>query len=325
MHACATTSKRTSGGFRGEWSRAVDHAGLPLRPTVYPTERREHMMHLNELTKHLIFGLIACTAVAPFDLEAQQVEERGGVQWVVYDKIPMTPRTVLRPAFTVGHTSEITFGDVRGVTITDENTVLVLDHQASVIRAFDLGGNNLGIVMDSGEGPREIRSANGILVDSSGAVWVNDHGKGRFTRLLPSGDVETFPRFAGAWGFRWDGSVSEDGRIWDQRNHVSRAPGGSELGLAQRTGHAYYKYLDRTNGEVDSVFVGLAPFHYLNLERGTISVPFRNERLHTIDRSNAIWTAMSKEQYVLTLKDCFHTLHARGVRGEGHESVETIS
>jgi hypothetical protein len=226
----------------------------------------------------------------------------SGVVFAQCQRLPEEPRWTVDADFHLGSADEegdALFGEIRGIEVDGRGRLLVLDHQASEIRAFAADGHFLGVVAPSGEGPREISRANGIRVDAEGALWIHDHGKMRLTRLRPDGEVETYPFFVPGFGSLWEGGVTVDGRIWSQWTHSDRAPGTPEPGVYQRENRAYYKSFDPLSSSFDSISIGLAPFHSIVANRGEMRVPYSPTLLHALDPAGFIWTAVSNE-YLLT-------------------------
>jgi hypothetical protein len=54
-----------------------------------------------------------------------------------------------------------TFGSVRGIEVASDGTIYVLDGLASEVRAFAPDGTHLRTLTRQGEGPGELRQANG--------------------------------------------------------------------------------------------------------------------------------------------------------------------
>lgn len=228
----------------------------------------------------------------------------AGVVHARYGAIPAEPAHELDVAFEIGTGPDVVFGDVRGVALAPDESVLVLDHQASELQRFDTTGALVEVVGTSGEGPREIASANGVDVDAEGAIWLNDHGRRALTRWRPDGGFETVPSFVNGYSYLWNGGVTDAGRVWVQWSHVDDdvGPAGTqEPGLVTGTRRSYYKRMEPGTGAVDSVLVGPEPFRMLRLERGYANVPFSPERLQTVDRTGAIWTAVSDDYRLVRL------------------------
>jgi hypothetical protein len=250
-------------------------------------ERRKIRMSILSIrSSRQLLALVALGASSPL-LNAQEPV------LVTYPAIPLGPVTPLEPDLVLGDASGVVFGDVRGVDMTADGTILVLDNQASELREFDLSGRALRTVLTDGQGPREIRGANGLAIDRAGAIWVNDPGNGRFTRLLPDGEVETVGRFVRGWGYRWIGTVTDDGRLWEHWTHADRGGGMPEPGLYRGSARGYLLNLDPETEETDSVFLGSIPVRHLNLPRGVVGIPFRTERLQVLGQTGTIWTALS--------------------------------
>ncbi len=225
----------------------------------------------------------------------------SGVLVASYPSVPVAPSFSADVDLRLGSEPGIAFGDIRGLEFTSDSLVIVLDHQASEVRSFDLLGNELGLLAKEGQGPTEITSANGLWLDTQGALWINDHGNSRLTRIHPDGEVTTVPFFVRGFSYLWDGGVTIDGRVWSQWSHSDQPSGPREPGVVSGTLRSYYKSVDPTTGEVDSVFVGDGPFRSLVLPMGGAQVPFIPQRLQAIDRTDAIWTAVSDDYRITRL------------------------
>jgi len=216
-----------------------------------------------------------------------------GVIQVSYSAIPAAPSFELREDLRIGRDPDVVFGDIRGIELAGDTAVLILDAQASELRSFDLSGVERALLARKGEGPHEIVSANGIRIDHEGAVWINDHGKGRLTRLLPGGGVETMPRFVHSYGFRWEGGVTVDGRLWSHQTHSVTPTGPREPGIAEGVSRSYFLAFDPDTQATDSVLLGEDSYKSIALPRGGVSMPFMPNRLQSLDPAGAIWTAWS--------------------------------
>jgi sugar lactone lactonase YvrE len=179
---------------------------------------------------------------------------------------------------------------------------MVLDAQASEVRAFDPEGSFLGVVARRGEGPGEIVRANGIRFDSTGALWINDHGRRQITRL--GGGAErafaTYPAVRNAFGYLWEGGVTRDGRVWDAEQHadgpqtsVGQLQPGDPTGPQNLERRLYFKSLDPRTGALDSVALGTVTNFVALYPRVSAFVPFAPIPLLALDPAGAIWTAAS--------------------------------
>lgn len=240
----------------------------------------------------------------------------SGITRVTYGSIPRGPLFNLTADLEIGRGAGVVFGDIRGIALAGDSLVLVLDYQASELRAFDLSGADRGLVMSKGEGPREIETANGVVLDDHGGYWINDHGRFRLTHILPDGRVETVPFFVPGFQYLWDGGVTDDGRIWTAWSHGSGPPPSRRLGLVSGTSRGYYKSYDPATGMVDSVFVGETTGESIVLPRAFVSVPFQPKRLEVLDPAGAIWTAMSDRYRLVRLSLSGDTLLVVDVQAE---------
>ncbi|MDX1389196.1 MAG: 6-bladed beta-propeller, partial [Acidobacteriota bacterium] len=66
---------------------------------------------------------------------------------------------------------------MRGVEAAGDGTIFVLDYQAAEVRAFGPDGAYLRTVATRGEGPGEIREANGFKLVGDSILWIQDHGQ----------------------------------------------------------------------------------------------------------------------------------------------------
>lgn len=177
----------------------------------------------------------------------------NGAIAVSYPEIPREPAVRLDADLHLGASTDLEFGDIRGIAVDLDGSILVLDHQASELRRFSATGEELEVVATEGDGPHEIRAANGVRVGDDGSYWINDHGKSRLTRLLPDGEVETLEFFVRGFQYFWDGAVTTDGRVWSAWSHTDRPLGPREPGIVEGVSRSYYKRIDPVSGLVDSV------------------------------------------------------------------------
>jgi len=239
------------------------------------------------------------------DAEVQEVQWQilgSGAVYAQCQRLPQEPRWTVEADLRLGSVEgpgEAVFSEIRGVEVDARGRLLVLDHKASTVRVFDSDGRFLEIVASPGEGPGAISRANGIRLDSEGALWIHDYGRLRFTRLLPDGDVETYPLFVQGFELLWEGGITTDGRLWSPSAHAGQEAGALEPGVSRREKHVYYKSLDPVSGALDSILIGVSPYHSIVTDRGMIEVPYSPSLLHALDPAGFIWTALSDE-YLLT-------------------------
>ncbi len=72
------------------------------------------------------------------------------------------------------------FGRVRGVAVTPEGDVLVLDDDAQEVRVFDSAGRLVQSIGGLGDGPAEFRYANGIELFGDRSLIVSSRGSKQF-------------------------------------------------------------------------------------------------------------------------------------------------
>lgn len=150
------------------------------------------------------------------------------------------------------------FSDVRGVEALDDGTILVLDHQSSEIRVFASDGSYLRSVAGRGDGPGELRAANGIQLGEEDVIWVKDHGRWSIVGLTPDGEeVARHPTVDRAYGWVWSGWRDDGGRFWLPRWHGDEsAVMPSESRRVEATGATFLKWYDPAEESTDSVRIG---------------------------------------------------------------------
>lgn len=230
----------------------------------------------------------------------------SGALHATYSSLPVLPFNTT-PDLRIGGsgaTGTSALGDVRGIAVDPGGAVLVLDGQASELRAFDARGAYLGTVMRKGQGPGEIVQANGLRIDTLGVVWINDVGRGKVTRLNQrERQVTDYPILSGAQGYLWEGGVTHDGRIWDAVRDA-RDPTGApvepnQTGPQQTQAHLFFRSLDPRTGAVDSVALGVETRQVAVYPGVSAIVPFTGTPLVALDPAGAIWTASSDAYHLI--------------------------
>ncbi|HXH81609.1 MAG TPA: hypothetical protein VNN07_01625, partial [Candidatus Tectomicrobia bacterium] len=116
------------------------------------------------------------------------------------------------------------FGQVKGIVVTDDGRIAVLDAQAQEIRVFAPDGSHLRTFGGKGGGPGEMENANGMLLGPDGLIRVNDPRNARMSFFHPdSGFVRSHPIEVRSWGWIWDGVVDSAGKVWE--SHSMRLQG----------------------------------------------------------------------------------------------------
>ena len=127
------------------------------------------------------------------------------------------PGWTLVEEFRIGSLDEegpATFGEIRGLVVTDEGLVAVLDAQAQEVRVFDAGGAHLVTHGGRGEGPGELTGANGLLLSPDGELRVPDARLRRMSAFDPvEGFLESEPIPFVMYGFIYQGAMMDDGRV----------------------------------------------------------------------------------------------------------------
>jgi hypothetical protein len=106
------------------------------------------------------------------------------------------------------------FSDIRGVEVSKNGNVLVLDYKAQNIRVFTLDGKFLKVIGRGGEGPGEFGEPNGFARSPDGNIWVNDPPNHRFSvRRDDGGYIKDVPSALTGFGYIWRGYFDGSGRM----------------------------------------------------------------------------------------------------------------
>jgi hypothetical protein len=106
------------------------------------------------------------------------------------------------------------FGMLKGLAVLRDGRIAVLDGQAREIRVFGPDGGHLATHGRAGQGPGEIEDAWGMMRDADDRLWVADSRNGRMSVFDPAdGLVRDHPVQVTSWGFWWNGTMTDDGRI----------------------------------------------------------------------------------------------------------------
>lgn len=244
----------------------------------------------------------ACGDGGPSSTGVQAVRDTlaGGAVRVRYGPLPPGGATVLETELAIGvldGPEEYTLGDVRSVDALADGTILVLDSQGPVIRAYDPDGTFSHVVARSGEGPGEILRANGMVVRGDTAVWVHDHGQWKMVGLRPdgSGEVARVDLPVLSYGYTWSGQVDEAGRVWKFATHGREtAPGERPTGLQEAEFRAYGKFIAPGAASPDSLFLYRAESRTFIQAMGETrrrywGIPFDHRPVAAVDPAGHTW------------------------------------
>jgi len=188
------------------------------------------------------------------------------------------------------------FGDIRGVEATGNGTIYVLDYQASEVRAFAPDGTFMEVLASQGEGPGEIREANGIFLQGDSLLWINDHGQMDIIGVDLAGDeVTRFPFPVRSYGYIWDPVWDDRGRLWRATSHSDEErQWPPETGLVERSYRGYFKWYDPGTEDTDSVYTGDGTGRsYVSEQGGGWSyrgIPFEGGRFTRVIPAGGMWT-----------------------------------
>lgn len=111
------------------------------------------------------------------------------------------------------------FSDLRDYVVLKDNSLWALDFKAQNIRRYDAAGKLLGNIARKGEGPGEIKNANGMLVAADNTVWVNDPANARYSIFTPDGKFShQILLGSGGYSYRWSAwQDNTTGEVVEQR------------------------------------------------------------------------------------------------------------
>ena len=129
------------------------------------------------------------------------------------------PTWVIEPEVRIGAVDDAgpaSFGEVKGIIVTDDGRIAVLDAQAQEIRIFAPDGAHLRTFGRKGAGPGEMQNANGMVLGPDGLIRVNDPRNARMSLFHPdSGFVRSHRIEVASFGWIWDGVVDAAGKVWE--------------------------------------------------------------------------------------------------------------
>lgn len=127
------------------------------------------------------------------------------------------PRWTLEEELRIGSLEEAgpaAFGQLRGLAVTEDGRIVVLEALAQELRAFAADGEHLATHGGKGEGPGELQGAWGLMRDSDDQIWVPDYRNARMSVFDPKeGFQRSFPYRNFTRGFVWTGVMTDEGHI----------------------------------------------------------------------------------------------------------------
>lgn len=117
---------------------------------------------------------------------------------------------------TVDEEGATSFGQLKGLAVTADGRIVVLDAQAKELRVFGPDGAHLATYGRKGGGPGELEEPYGLMMGVDGRLRVPDHRNARVSVFdVDAGFVESHAFRVRSWGFVWDGAMGADGRIFE--------------------------------------------------------------------------------------------------------------
>lgn len=196
---------------------------------------------------------------------------------------------------TVDGVGPSSFGQLKGLAVTLDGRIVVLDAMAQEIRTFAPDGRHLATHGGKGAGPGELEAAFGLMKGPNDLLWVPDHRNARMSVFdAQAGFRESHPLRVLQRGFVWGGAMAEDGRVLKPsitlgppRRNVLRVY-ESDMSLVDSLPWPDDPEVDRENPP--GAFYWEAPS---GRGSGYYGVPFYPQGLDLIDPNGSIWSTAS--------------------------------
>lgn len=256
--------------------------------------------HLRSVCLLALLALVACdTSEGSTGLEPVRDTLPNGAVSLRYPALPVPTGEPVPTSLTVGvvegDPNEM-FGDIRGLEADSAGNIYVLDYQTSEIRAFGPDGRYLRTLTRKGEGPGELKEANGMVLTKSGTIWAQDHGQWRMIELTLEGEeIRRYPMHVLSYGYIWNGTVDDRGRFWKPTSHSDqRRTYPPETGLNEGTSRGFMKWFDPATEGSDSIFLGETTYRTFISRTSTgghsyRSVPFAPRGSLIVDPAGGLW------------------------------------
>ncbi len=259
--------------------------------------------------KRTTIGRVILLAVAAFAAAACEPPHPGDVWTTTADTLPSgavrvvnaPPGPTAPPTWTLEEEARIgtrdqpgpaSFGQLKGLVVTSEGDIVVLDAQAQEIRVFGPDGSHRSTFGGKGGGPGELADAWGLMLAPDGELWVPELGNARMSVFHPrDGFRRSFPLEVFSFRFLWDGLLAEDGRVLKPsitpgppRRRILRVY-GREMQLLDSLPLPEPPATNPTNPEGAFSWESTA-----GGARGYVAVPFYPQAQETLDPKGGIWS-----------------------------------
>lgn len=183
----------------------------------------------------------------------------------------------------VGGESPDVFGRVGGLGLDSLERVFVLDELAREVRVFDRHGNFLRRFAARGQGPGELESASGLLVDRGGSSILRDLSLWRYSRFDPSGHFQVLKRMPAGSGvvITWKVAWLDDDRLLDWQVNFPERQGRDIGGTMALTPVAF----SWSTGAIDSFPTWVVPLDVVN----GLYRPLGVRAVWAVDRAGEVW------------------------------------
>jgi hypothetical protein len=184
------------------------------------------------------------------------------------------------------------FGEIKGLAVTEDGRISVLDSQAQELRVFGPTGEYLLTYGGKGGGPGEMEGAYGPMLSPDGLLWVPDSRNARMSKYDPGRGFTISHRLnILSRAYIWRGVMSADGHVLkpsivlnDERSRVLRV-WDSEMTLFDSLPMPAFPTEDPKNPR--NSFYWEAPG---GMPSGYIGVPYFPQSQEAIDPRGVIWS-----------------------------------
>lgn len=184
------------------------------------------------------------------------------------------------------------FGQIKGLAVSDSGLIAVLDAQAQEIRVFDADGRHVATHGRKGGGPGEFTSAFGLMTSSRDLLYVPDHQNARMSVVdMEKGFITSYPLTFLRYGFTWDGAMREDDHIvlpsmvFETRRSLLRIYSPE---MTQVDSILLPEVAVADENDPPGAYAWEAPG---GMPRGYARVPFFASGVSLLDRSGNVWSS----------------------------------
>lgn len=188
-------------------------------------------------------------------------------------------------------TGPAVFGRIGQIEVDSEGRLYIFDAQANELRVFDGEGQYVRTIGRSGAGPGEFQNVIGMKFAPDEDLWLVDATNARYTVLRGDETLDSFRRPVVMYQLPWLGGFDESGVFHDQ---ATESVDGTTVDVLLRIRY----------GEDPADTFRLPSVDLRNPRIGTIELPlpFAPRVLRAWDQRGAVWTGLSSEYRIASIR-----------------------